>query len=167
MDPSFFITDYGRFKYMCDDPSLIKMTSDTMVAPGIYLYCIIPDGTLCLFDDHHSAGACGQPVICAGNITIKNNKIKRIDNSSGHYYPPHNMLEKAISILKEQNLIVSAGELDKKSGADIKYYNFKTTTRIERIKRALRSLKKKRTIVPDSTGGKRRKYTRRLRKKHI
>jgi hypothetical protein len=170
MNPYYFISDYLRVNYVCASasPDLIKVTRFTKYIPfGEYKYCIIPDGTLCLFRmAHHSAGACGQPVICAGFITIKNNKIKKIDNDSGHYAPPLKMLKKAISLLKKQKLIVSTGELDEdKSSDDIKVYNFKTHTYSERMKRSLKRLfTRSSSSIFSGAGG---KYTRRMRKKRI
>jgi len=63
--------------------------------------------TLCLFQGKHSAGSCGQPVICAGMILIEQNKIKNFDNSSGHYSPPINMLAKALDVFQKQGLITN------------------------------------------------------------
>jgi hypothetical protein len=155
MTPSYFIVDYEKVHYVCNDTSLIKMSTSTPVKPGTYLYCIIPDETLCLFGDHHSAGACGQPVICAGNITIENNKIKQIDNSSGHYSPSLLMLDRAILLLRHQGLIVTPGKLDTEYiSPDINRYIFETYTHGGRIKKSIKRRK-------------RRKYTRRLRNKRI
>ena len=160
MNPLFFIIDYKQVRYLCNESSLIKITEHTTtIAPGRYLYCIIPDGTLCLFENHHSAGACGQPVICAGYITIENNKIKEIDNNSGHYAPPPYMLERAISLLKTQNLIVSTEKIQRElSSEHIVHYIFETNG--GRIKKSIKRCK-------TNKSGKRRKYTRRMRKKRI
>ena len=76
------------------------------------LYCILPSKKLCLFSGHHSAGACGQPVISAGYATIKDNEIIDIDNSSGHYTPPLHMLQKGIDVLFEKGLIKTNKEID-------------------------------------------------------
>ena len=112
MYPKYLIIDYKQVEYYCnsDEPDKIKRITKhedlSEVKDGYYLYCILPDGTLCLFGGHHSAGACGQPVICAGNITISvDKKIIKINNSSGHYSPPFSMLNKAIDLLKTKGII--------------------------------------------------------------
>jgi hypothetical protein len=125
MSSKYLIIDYNKIigqklEYYCnsDDPDKIKRITNSQdllgVEDGDYLYCILPDETLCLFgvDGHHSAGACGQPVICAGDITISDKKIKKIDNTSGHYSPPFSMLKTAIDVLKTKGLIESVGKED-------------------------------------------------------
>jgi hypothetical protein len=113
MNPYYLIKDYKKVEYYCnsDDPNKIKRITNSQdlseVENGNYLYCILPNGTLCLFDGHHSAGACGQPVICAGYITIHDKKIKRMDNSSGHYAPPSSMLNTAMDVLKTKGITES------------------------------------------------------------
>lgn len=86
----------------------------------VYLYSMLPDETLCLFKGNHSTGSCGQPVICAGIITIKNNKIISIDNDSGHYMPPESMLLEMLRILISKGItspnykITKSGEITTK-----------------------------------------------------
>lgn len=115
MYPRYLIIDYNQVEYYCNDdnPNNIKRITNSQdlseVADGYYLYCILPNETLCLFKGHHSAGACGQPVICAGNIRISDNKIQSIDNASGHYSPPFSMLNKAIGLLKTKGIVNSYG----------------------------------------------------------
>ena len=81
---------------------------------------MLPDETLCLFKGNHSTGSCGQPVICAGIITIKNNKIISIDNDSGHYMPPESMLLEMLRILISKGItspnykITKSGEITTK-----------------------------------------------------
>jgi hypothetical protein len=117
MHPNYLIRDYKKVEYYCnsDDPNKIKRITNSQdlseVENGNYLYCILPNGTLCLFDGNHSAGACGQPVICAGNITISDKKIQ-IDNLSGHYSPPSFMLNTAMDVLKTKGIIESYGKED-------------------------------------------------------
>jgi hypothetical protein len=66
---------------------------------GEYIYVILPDGELILSSQHmsrninHSYLANGQPVICAGELTIKDKKIIRMNNKSGHYSPSFEMLK--------------------------------------------------------------------------
>lgn len=115
MIPSYLIADYKQVKYLCNSQNELKIKRINNYAEllnvdnGVYLYCILPDKTLCLFNGNHSAGACGQPVICAGYITILNNKITKIDNSSGHYSPSFYQLTKAIDILKEKKILKTNG----------------------------------------------------------
>jgi len=131
MSPKYLIIDYKQVEYYCNsiDPKLIKRITTreelSEVKNGHYLYCILPNETLCLFGGHHSAGACGQPVICAGNITIVDNKITKIDNSSGHYSPPFVMLNKAMDVLKTKGIIESDGiEDETQRGGDVRVFVF-------------------------------------------
>ena len=132
MAPKYLIIDYRhQVEYYCASNDINKIKRITTkedlinVEDGYYLYCILPNKTLCIFNGHHSGGACGQPVICAGNITIKNNNIIQIDNSSGHYSPPSYMLKKALEVLQTQGIITSSGMEDKsKGGGDIKVIKF-------------------------------------------
>ena len=82
----------------------------------VYLYSMLPDETLCLFKEekysnHHSAGSCGQPVICAGFITVENGKIKTFNNDSGHYKPPIKMIIKFRDILLRKGMIENEGNI--------------------------------------------------------
>lgn len=131
MCPRYLIIDYQQVEYYCNDdnPNNIKRITNSQdlseVADGYYLYCILPNETLCLFKGHHSAGACGQPVICAGNIRISDNKIQSIDNASGHYSPPFSMLNTAIGLLKKKGIINSdGGEAQGFGGGEIKRFIF-------------------------------------------
>jgi hypothetical protein len=131
MSPKYLIIDYKQVKYLCNsnNPNEIKRITNRedllKVKDGDYLYCILPNETLCLFDGWHSAGACGQPVICAGNIKISNNRIKEIDNSSGHYSPPFSMLITAMNVLKTKGIIESDGKEDEiRLGGEIKKFVF-------------------------------------------
>jgi hypothetical protein len=124
MDPKYLIIDNNNAViYLCDNENIeqiirIRNPDDLLsVKDGQYLYSILPDQTLCLFKGHHSAGACGQPVICAGNISVLEHKIKKIDNSSGHYSPPPEMLMRSIELLKTRNLITNNG-LEESSNSD-------------------------------------------------
>jgi len=116
MNPKYIILDYRHrdlVNYYCDSDNskeIIRITKNEdlqKVKNGSYLYSTLPNMTLCLFQGQHSAGSCGQPVICAGLILIEEHKIKKIDNSSGHYSPPYYMLTKALDIFQKQGLIIS------------------------------------------------------------
>lgn len=140
MNPGYFINDnisYRKVYYLCEsgDPTEINCVNNLLglsrVRNGTYLYCLLPRELLCLFEkdfNHskitHSSGACGQPVICAGNIILYNGKIKQIDNSSGHYKPPIHMLFKAIEILKKKYMIMGHGTETTSSNENIKTFNF-------------------------------------------
>jgi hypothetical protein len=113
MDPKYLIIDsQQQVTYLCNSENIdeiirIKGNTDlSKTESGNYLYCILPDKTLCIFKGHHSSGACGQPIICAGNIVISDQKITQIDNSSGHYSPPKSMLLKALEILETNGLVM-------------------------------------------------------------
>jgi len=130
MNPSYLIIDYGIVEYLCNSQNNAKLKkivtySDLLdVNDGHYLYSILPNGTLNLFKGHHSAGACGQPVISAGYVIIKNNKIIKIDNSSGHYHPSEYMLLKGINILNRNGILKGREKLDTSVNSDyIKHYN--------------------------------------------
>ena len=114
MDSSRFICDYvNNVEYLCgkkDGDSIYRINDNEDLKKnkinGRYLYCLLPNGTLCLFPKgNHSAGACGQPVICAGFVDIVKNQINGIDNNSGHYRPNQEMLGKAILILTEKGIM--------------------------------------------------------------
>ena len=114
MDSSRFICDYvNKVEYLCgkaDGDSIYRINDNEDLKKikinGRYLYCLLPDETLCLFPKgNHSAGACGQPVICAGFVDIVNNQINGIDNNSGHYRPNKEMLGEAILILTEKGIM--------------------------------------------------------------
>ena len=114
MDSSRFICDYvNNVEYLCgkaDGDSIYRINDNEDLKKikinGRYLYCLLPNGTLCLFPKgNHSAGACGQPVICAGFVDIVKNQINGIDNNSGHYRPNQEMLGKAIRILTEKSIM--------------------------------------------------------------
>ena len=114
MDSSRFICDYvNKVEYLCgkaDGDSIYRINDNEDLKKikinGRYLYCLLPDETLCLFPKgNHSAGACGQPVICAGFVDIVKNQINGIDNNSGHYRPNQEMLGKAIDILTEKGIM--------------------------------------------------------------
>ena len=129
MSPQYLIIDHEQVEYYCNDDSKIKRITKkenlSTVENRLYQYCILPDGTLCLFNGHHSAGACGQPVICAGDIKITDYKITQIDNSSGHYSPPSSMLTHAINLLKTMGLIESDGTKNERlSGGEINVFVF-------------------------------------------
>lgn len=122
MDPKYVIMDYRYrkyIKYVCDsdDTNEIKRITTNKdlqnVKDGPYHYSILPNRTLCLFKGNHSTGSCGQPVICAGMILIEENKIKKFDNSSGHYSPPYYMLSKVLDVFQTQGLIISNETEDK------------------------------------------------------
>lgn len=122
MNPKYIILDYryrDYIKYYCDSDNSKEITRISTnkdlqnVKDGPYLYSILPNMTLTLFLGQHSAGSCGQPVICAGMILIEQNKIKKIDNSSGHYSPPYYMLTKVLDVFQKQGLIISNEAEDK------------------------------------------------------
>ena len=59
-------------------------------------YVVLPDGTLRLGQGHHSAFACGQPVVCAGQIRRLGAGGLRLDNQSGHYTPSDSSFHRAL-----------------------------------------------------------------------
>ena len=107
----YYFIDRDSVSYVCgskDANELQKINSCRDLQhtiDGKYLYCVVPSGELRLFSGHHSAGACGQPVICAGHVVVFSKKIFSIDNHSGHYRPPVYMLQKAINILYAKGII--------------------------------------------------------------
>jgi len=131
MNPKYILIDYiNNIKYLCNTNNKIKkiITKDDLlnIEDGHYLYCILPNKIVHLFQGHHSVGSCGQPVICAGTISICNNEIEEIDNSSGHYTPPIFMLHNAIKLLKTKELIKNDGIQNvKKGGGGIEVFEFK------------------------------------------
>ena len=75
----YFFSDYDSVTYLCDDEAdkdsfkIIKSRDDlNTITDNDYLYCILPTNELCLFrNTNHSAGSCGQPIISAGHVIIK------------------------------------------------------------------------------------------------
>ena len=117
MDSSRFISDYeNNVQYLCDknDDSIYRINNKEdlkkIKTNDRYLYCVLPNETLCLFSGNHSAGACGQPVLCAGFVEILNNQIISIDNDSGHYRPNQEMLRVVISILTRKHILLMQKE---------------------------------------------------------
>lgn len=91
MMPNYLFSD--NYYYCTNTPSFIYIQKPDDLK-GINMerniYTLGPDEIIRIFRntlDKHSMGTCGQPVICAGHITIKNNKITYIDDHSGHYRP--------------------------------------------------------------------------------
>jgi hypothetical protein len=126
MNPKYIILDYRYrdfIKYYCSSDNskeIMRIISNKdlqNVKDGPYLYSILPNRTLCLFQGQHSGGSCGQPVICAGMILIEQNKIKKIDNSSGHYSPSYYQMSKVLDTFQKQGLITN-NESEDKSKSD-------------------------------------------------
>ena len=137
MDIEYYFSDYINKKpYLCDVETAVpkhnidnKLDNNNIFRINnveelinfkkkkIYLYSMLPDETLCLFNidgygNHHSAGSCGQPVICAGFITVDNGKIIHFSNDSGHYKPPMEMIIKFRDILLRKGMIENEGNID-------------------------------------------------------
>lgn len=54
---------------------------------------------------HHSSFKAGGPILSGGEIIVKDGKISRIDNYSGHYHPNLKRLYAAILQLKKRNML--------------------------------------------------------------
>jgi hypothetical protein len=152
MNIGLFFSDYDFVEYVCDNKDEKKFkiinTKDelkTVDDSAQYLYCILPSTELCLFSGHHSAGACGQPVICAGYLTVKNHKITQIDNSSGHYMPPSHMFQKGINILFEKNIIDKNPVVDNDNKNVIKIVHFGGRRNTKKTEKARKSIKAKKS----------------------
>ncbi|WP_157660716.1 hypothetical protein [Burkholderia ubonensis] len=79
---------------------------------GFYIYVLRPDHGLAIAKDadkfgyfHHSYMNNGLPVICAGELAIKDGKIFGINNYSGHYRPSDRNLDVAIDVLHGQGVL--------------------------------------------------------------
>jgi hypothetical protein len=116
MSMNYYFADYKRVNYLCEktcektDSNEIKRINEKGDLTSVhnnehYLYCILPSHELCLFFGNHSAGACGQPVISAGYISVLNGEITKINNSSGHYSPRLYMLKKGMDILNTSGIL--------------------------------------------------------------
>ena len=59
------------------------------------------------YDDigNHSDFLKGEPVICSGTIEIRDGKVTKIDNCSGHYQPSSYHLSEAMAELEHQKVI--------------------------------------------------------------
>ncbi len=69
-------------------------------AHGIYDYVITSDGEL-LIGSKHSYMSKGESVRAAGELKIKNGKVVRIDNASGHYMPTPGEASRFLEMFKE------------------------------------------------------------------
>ena len=81
---------------------------------GTLMYVMAPDGTLYgTFDAklhvvHHSSLLAGQPVACAGDMTVVQGELIEVDNASGHYKPPAEALDSVVQQLRAMGVDLSA-----------------------------------------------------------
>lgn len=61
---------------------------------------------------HHSSLLGGRDVAMAGEIEVRNGQLKFINNQSGHYQPPNNLLAQAETHLKAQGLDFSQATVE-------------------------------------------------------
>jgi len=61
---------------------------------------------------HHSSLLAGHDVAMAGEIEVRNGQLKFINNQSGHYQPPNNLLTQAETHLKAQGLDFSQATVE-------------------------------------------------------
>jgi hypothetical protein len=57
---------------------------------------------------YHSAYTSGDPVLCSGEIQLRNGVPTQISNSSGHYRPSPNQLRYVLNLFKKYNVDISA-----------------------------------------------------------
>lgn len=55
---------------------------------------------------HHSSFVAGAPVAGAGQMKIKDGRVTFIDNFSGHYHPPDELLDQVLAVLRENKVEV-------------------------------------------------------------
>lgn len=102
-----------KFKVRHEDPSKPLTRTNGTIPDGNYLYIISPKGGLYIANQselnalnlRHSSIRAGQPVLCAGEITIKEGKITQIDNGSGHYKPSWSNLMMSCLYLKNKGIL--------------------------------------------------------------
>ena len=51
---------------------------------------------------HHSSFLSGKPVLCAGEIEIRNGRVRYVDNGSGHYRPTTQQLLQCLNVLENR-----------------------------------------------------------------
>ena len=79
-------------------------------ALGYAIYVMDKEGTLYVsFESekdkvHHSSLLAGAPVACAGELLVFQGELLLINNQSGHYRPPPQALQQAITVLKGAGL---------------------------------------------------------------
>ncbi|HJR74317.1 MAG TPA: hypothetical protein VJ806_11835 [Luteimonas sp.] len=61
---------------------------------------------------HHSSLLAGHDVAMAGELEVKNGQLKFMNNQSGHYQPPNNLLTQAQTQLKAQGLDFSQASVE-------------------------------------------------------
>ena len=180
MNPSYYLTDQLTEKYLCCDTNKIKKISDLNDLDGLngnYLYNILPNGALFIINEvstlfNHSFITCGQPVICAGFIEFKNNKIISINNSSGHYTPSLEMLKKGIKFLRDNISDI----IPNKTSEDISVMNNITTIKFthsggsdhigNKKKNKYNIIKKNKKAKTKIKYNKKKKHTKKYNKKH-
>lgn len=83
----------------------------TGTSTGHFIFVMDGDGRIFAEDkvtiQHHSAFLAGGPVAAAGFIKVVNGQVTEITNSSGHYMPPYDYTEQALTELKRQGHDVS------------------------------------------------------------
>ena len=180
MNPMYYLTDQRTRDYLCCDSNKIKKISDLNDLDelnGNYLYNILPNGDLFIINEdptlfNHSFITCGQPVICAGFIKFKNNKIISINNSSGHYTPSLEMLQKGITLLrsKTSDIIPAKTSEDTSGTGGITTINFTHSGGSDHIgnkkKNKYNIIKKNKKAKTKIKYNKKKKHTKKYNKKH-
>jgi len=81
---------------------------------GFAIYVMLGDGTIYVSFDHdqgsfhHSSLVAGAPVAGAGDMTVIDGDLLELSNSSGHYRPPSESLERVAARLTELGVDMAA-----------------------------------------------------------
>jgi hypothetical protein len=90
-----------------------------------YLYVITPTKEIAVIEAsdeiRHTTLTCGEPVLGAGSIKIKEGVLSYIDVESGHYQPDPHFLLQSIMLLKDMGLKINYDEVR------VKYYSNEQT----------------------------------------
>lgn len=107
--------DQEQNEVMLDNNSLTYAASKQAIKDGQYLYIVDEQKKVYMASEalssaghlhfYHASFRAGDPVLCGGEVVIKNGKITHINNGSGHYIPDINRLYDAIIHLKELNML--------------------------------------------------------------
>lgn len=95
-----------KYKVEFKEGKLLYSNSGEPVMANNHLYVIDKNGDFYIWDRvgekgkyHHSTILAGEPVVCAGAITVVDGKLVTINNHSGHYKPELRHFKNALRIL--------------------------------------------------------------------
>jgi hypothetical protein len=81
----------------------------------------------------HSQYMAGEPVACAGEMTIVNGSLKAVSNTSGHYKPPGNRLIQVLWSLQKKGINLGPSWPDRRENIGVWVYALECEVRGMRI----------------------------------